>query len=390
MGQSAQAQLPLDLAGHKGGIHPGPGDGTIGNGQQVGPRRLQALCPVHVARQVGHLRGIQLNGDHLFPGVQFAEERVVFFHRRSLRGGKRSCRGADLFHRQGIQLGPQGCDMGGRGAAAAAQDADPLGSQTAQLLCKILRLALILDMGAGNDGIPCIGHHRQRQARCAQLAHQRPHGPRGRHAVEAHGVHKAAFRHPAHQILAVEALAGVAVRQHRKRDEHKGVRHIGLEGFDGFQNACVGAQRLKQEVFCPLRSKALCHGGIDRPCRDGLGIGCRAQVRKDGRAHVCRGFCRQLPARSGQRFPAGLLCRCHPGQAKGVGLEGVGPGGQVRPVDRLHPRRVGEVGLLALGTGGGFIIGAHAAVKQQQLPGKMGSDVDHSVLLCDLLSHPSV
>ena len=245
-------------------------------------------------------------------------------------------------------------------------------------------------MGAGNDGVARVGHHRQRQACVVQLAHQRPHGARGRHAVEAHSVHKAAFGHPAHEILAVKALAGVAIRQHRKRDEDKGVRHLGLEGLDRVQNACVRAQRLKQEVLRPLRRKALRDGGVYLSCRGGLGVRRRAKVGEDSRARFRRRFCCQLPARCGQRFPAGLLCRRHPGQAEGVGLDGVGTGDKVCPVDSLHPHRVSKVGLLALGARRGFIIGTHAAVKYQRLLGKMGSDVSHGVLLFYLLSHSSV
>ena len=392
-------------AGHEGGIHPGPGNGAVRDGQQISSRRLQPLCASQIVGQVSILGGIQLNGDHLFACVQLAQERVIFFHRRCFRGGNLHRRGRFFHSRQRIQRCPQGGNVSRSGAAATSQDSNPFRRNSGQLFGEVFRLALILYLGAGDHRVARIGHDRQRQGRSAQLLYQCPHGTRGRNTVEAHRVHNAALRHPADQIFAVHALPGVAIRQHRKGDQHKGIRHLRLDGLHSLQHTGVRAQGLKQEVLCPLLHKTAGHCRVDASRRGSLGIRSRAQVRKNGRSrhhrrvHLGRRqalgvrggakvgkhggvrpgrcLCRQLPACTGQRLPVRLLCRRHPGQAKRIGLDGLRAGCQVLPVDFPHARRVQQVALLTLRTGLGFIIGTHAAIKQKRFPGQMCTHVDH-------------
>ena len=64
------------------------------------------------------------------------------------------------------------------------------------------------------------------------------------------------------------------------------------------------------------------------------------------------------------RFPGGV-CRRQPGQAEGIRLDGISPCRQILPVDSQHPRRVGQVGLLALHPGSRLIIGTHGTIKKQ-------------------------
>ena len=364
-------------AGHEGGIHPGPGNGAVRDGQQIRSRRLQPLCASQIVGQVGILGGIQLNGDHLFASVQLAQERVIFFHRRCFRGGNLHCRGRFFHSRQRIQRCPQGGNVSRSGAAATSQDSNPFRRNSGQLFGEVFRLALILYLGAGDHRVARVGHDRQRQGRAAQLLYQCPHGTRGRNTVEAHRVHNAALRHPADQVFAVHALPGVAIRQHRKGDQHKGIRHLRLDGLHGLQHTGIRAQGLKQEVLCPLLHKTAGHCRVDASRRGSLGIRSRAQVRKNGRSRLHSGFRRQLPACTGQRLPVRLPCRRHPGQAKRIGLDGLRAGCQVLPVDFPHTRRVQQVALLTLRTGLGFIIGTHAAIKQKRFPGQMCTHVDH-------------
>ena len=55
VGQGAEPQLPVHPAGHEGGIHPGPGNGAVRDGQQISSRRLQPLCASQIVGQVGIL-----------------------------------------------------------------------------------------------------------------------------------------------------------------------------------------------------------------------------------------------------------------------------------------------------------------------------------------------
>ena len=143
------------------------------------------------------------------------------------------------------------------------------------------------------------------------------------------------------------------------------------------QNARVGAQRLEQKILCAQREKPFCNGDVHFSGRQCLGVRCRAEVGKHRRAALLRRLFCQLPPCFGQLFPARKPSRRHPRQAEGVGLEGVRARGQIFPVDGLHPRRVGAVGLLTLLPGLRLIIGTHAAVKQQRLAFEMFPDVDH-------------
>ena len=169
-----------------------------------------------------------------------------------------------------------------------------------------------------------------------------------------------------HQFGAVAALAGVAVRQHRKGYQHKGLRHGLLQRTNGFQHAVLGAQGLKQKIPCAQQRKALCHSKIHLLRREIFGIRCGAKVGKHCRAGLPGGLCCQLPTCIRQLLPARHLGRRHPGQTEGVGLDGIGPGGKIRPVHRQNALGVGQVCLLALLPRLCFIIGAHTAIKQQR------------------------
>ena len=365
MGQHVQPQFPVHPAGHQRGVHPRPGNGAVGNGQQVCAGRLQTAGAFQIAGQVGVLGGIQLDGDHLLPGVQLAQEGVVFFHLRLCGSGNLRRRGCGQVFGQGIQRCTQGCNVCRGSAAAAAQNAHSVGCNARQLPGKIFRLALILHPGAGNDRVARVGHHRQRQRCRAQPLYQRAHGTRGRHTVQAHSVHRAAFGHAAHQLGAVAALAGVSVRQHRKGHQHKGVRHDFFDMLCRLGHAALGAQSFKEKVLCAQCCKAVGKGGVQLRRRQSFGVRCRAKVCKHGRTRLRSGLLRQLPALIGQHLPHGVARCGHPGQAEGIGLDGIGPGGQIFPVHGQNALRVGQVGLLALLTGLRFIISAHAAVEQQ-------------------------
>ena len=251
-------------------------------------------------------------------------------------------------------------------AAAAAQNAHALGGKAAQFPGKIFRLALIAHLCPRHHRVACVGHDRKRQSCISQLLHQCPHRARGRHTVQAYGIHHAALRHAAHQLSTIAALAGVAVRQHRKGYQHKGLRHSLLQRTNRFQHTVLGAQGLKQKIPCTQQCKALCYGKIHLLCRVVLGIRCGAKVCK----HCCAGFacglCCQLPARIRQLLPAGLLCRRQTRQAEGVGLDGVRSGSKIRPVHRQNALRVGQVCLPTLLPRFCFIIGTHAAIEQQR------------------------
>ena len=297
--------------------------------------------------------------------VQLAQESILIFHRLFLHGGKLFCRSRFFHHGQAIQLRPQGGNVGRGSAAAAAQDLNrALGGQTAQLPCKVLRPALILHLRPGDNGITRVGHDRQGQ-RAPQLLCQCAHGTGCRHAVQAHGIHDAAFLHPPGKVFAVHALPGVAVGQDRKGHQHKGIRHFRLDGPHGIQKARIGAQGLEQEIPGPQRRELLCHSRIYLPRRNRLGIRSRAEVGKNGGTRLLCGLHSQLPACLRQLFPAGRVCRRQPGQAEGIRLDGISPCRQILPVDSQHPRRVGQVGLLALHPGSRLIISTHGTIKKQ-------------------------
>ena len=180
--------------------------------------------------------------------------------------------------------------MGRRSAAAAAQNAHTLGSKADHLPCKIFRPALILHPGAGDHRVACVGHDRQRQLCSAQLLHQCAHGTGSRNAVQAHSIHCTASCHAAHKLCAVTALAGVAVRQHCKGHQHKGIRHGLLDFFCRFGHTGIAAQRLKQKVLCTQCGKPLGKGRIDLCRRECLGVRGRSKIGKHGSAGLCSGL----------------------------------------------------------------------------------------------------
>ncbi len=120
--------------------------------------------------------------------------------------------------------------MGGGSTAAAAQNTHTLSGQPGQLPGKIVRLALILHLGAGDHRIARVGHDRQRQLFCPAAAPA--------YAWHREQKRSSGPRHPLHRrrsccapAPAVPTLAGVAVRQHRKGHQHKGIRHRLLDLF---------------------------------------------------------------------------------------------------------------------------------------------------------------
>ena len=245
MGQHVHAQLPVHPARYQRGIHPRPGNGAVCNGQQVGTGSLQPAGTLEIRRQVGVLGGIQLHRDDPLPGAQLAQKGVVHFHHRLCRFGRLCRRGGGQRFRQSIQCGAQGSNMLRCRAAAAAQNAHALGGKAAQFPGKIFRLALITHLRPRHHRVARIGHDRKGQPRIPQLLHQRAHRARGRHAVQTYGIHHAALRHAAHKFCAVTTLAGVAVRQHCKGHQHKGLRHGLLQRTNRFQHAVLGAQGLE-------------------------------------------------------------------------------------------------------------------------------------------------
>ena len=253
-----------------------------------------------------------------------------------------------------------------RCTAAAAQNAHALTGKAAQLPGKILRLALIAHLCPRHHRVACIGHDRKGQSRIPQLLHQCPHRTRGRYAVQAYGIHHAALRHAAHKFGAVTALAGVAVRQHRKGYQYKGLRHGLLQRTNRFQHTVLGAQGLEQKIPCSQQGKALCHSKIHLLRREIFGVRRRAKVGKHCRAGLPGGLCCQLPACIRQLLPARLLCRYQTRQAEGIGLDGVRSGGKIRPVHRQNALGVSQVCLLALLPRLCFIIGTHTAIEQQR------------------------
>ena len=88
--------------------------------------------------------------------------------------------------------------------------------------------------------------------------------------------------------------------------------------------------------------------------------------RKHRSVRLRRSLPGQLPARLSQCLPCRVVGCRHPGQSKGVGLDGIRPGVKICPVHRQNALRVGPVCLLALLSGRCIIIGAHAAVEQQR------------------------
>ena len=256
--------------------------------------------------------------------------------------------------------------MGGRSAAAAAQNAHTLGGKADQLPGKIFRLSLILHPGAGDHRVARIGHDRQGQLCSAQLLHQCAHGTGSRNAVQAHGIHCTAGGHTAHQLGAVPSLTGVTVRQHRKGHQHKGVRHCFFDLLRRFGHTGVAAQRLKQKVLCPQCGKPLGKGRIDLCRRERFRIRGRAKIGKHGSAGLCSGLCGQPPSLVCQGLPQRISRRRHPRQTKGVGLDGIGTCFQIRTMHGQNSFRVQQVRLLTLLPGLCFIIGAHAAIEQQR------------------------
>ena len=381
VGQSTHSQFPVYPAGHEGGIHPGLCDGAVGDGQQVSACGLQPPCAVQIAAQVGHPGRIQFNGDDLLTCVQFPQESVIFFHRRCSPGGKLRCRSGLGPLGQGIQLCAQGRDVGGRRTAAAAQNTDAPSGDLPHLPGKIRRLALIQHPRPGDHRIARVGHHRQGQQRLAKALHQFLHRAGGRDAVQAHGVHHAALLHPAQQVAEQQALAGVAVRQHREGHHDKGVRHGHTQCLYRLHNAHIGAERLEQKVLCPQCGELLRHKAVGAAGRGSFGVRGRAKVSEDGGVLLRSGITGQLPARLGQLFPARHLGRRHPGQTEGVGLDGLCACGQIFRMDLLHALGVGEVGHFAVRARCRFIIGTHAAVEQKRLVGKILSDVRHRKVL---------
>ena len=369
MGQHVHAQLPVHPAGHQRGIHPCPGNGAICNGQQVGTGSLQTAGTLEIGRQVSVLGRVQLHRNDPLPGAQLAQKNIVRFHCRLCRSGGLCRRGGGQRFRQSIQRSAQGSNVLWGRAAAAAQNANALGGKAAQFPGKILRLALIAHLCPRHHRVARIGHDRKGQSRISQLLHQCPHRARGRYTVQTHGIHHAALRHTTHKLGAVAALAGVAVRQHRKGYQHKGLRHGLLQRMNRFQHTFLGAQGLEQEIPRAQQCKALCYGKIYLLRREVLGVRRGAKVGKHCRAGLSCSLCCQLPARIRQLLPARLLRRRQTRQAEGIGLDGVRSGGKIRPVHRQNAIRVGQVCLFTLLPRLCFIIGTHAAIEQQRTLG---------------------
>ena len=268
--------------------------------------------------------------------------------------------------RQRIQRRAQGRNVGRRSAAAAAQNAHTLGSKAGQLPCKIFRLALILHPGACDHRVARVGHHCKRQLCLAKLLHQRTHGTGSRNAVQAHSIHCTAGSHAAHKLCAVTALAGVAVRQHCKGHQHKGIRHCFFDLPRSFGHTGIAAQRLKQKVLCTQCGKPLGKGRIDLCRRECLGVRGRAKIGKHGSAGLCSGLCSQFPAFVRHGLPHGVLRCCHARQAEGVGLDSIGTRFQIRAVHGQNAVRVQQVCLLTFLPGLCLIICTHAAIEQQR------------------------
>ena len=366
MGQHVHAQLPVHPAGHQRGIHPCPGNGAVRNGQQVRTGSLQPTGTLEIRGQVSVLGGIQLHRDDPLSDAQLAQKGIVRFHCGLCRCSGLCRRGGGQRFRQSIQRGAQGSNVLRGRATAAAQNAHALTGKAAQFPGKIFRLALIAHLCPRHHRVARIGHDRKRQPRIPQLLHQCPHRARGRYAVQAYGIHHAALRHAAHQLGTVAALPGVAVRQHRKGYQYKGLRHSLLQRTNRFQHTVLGAQGLEQKIPCTQQRKALCHSKIHLLRREIFGIRCGAKVGKHCRAGLPGGLCCQLPACIRQLLPARLLCRRQTRQAEGIGLDGVRSGGKIRPVHCQNALGVGQVCLLAFLPRFCFIIGTHAAIEQQR------------------------
>ena len=88
-----------------------------------------------------------------------------------------------------------------------------------------------------------------------------------------------------------------------------------------------------------------------------------------------------MTAMESQIGAAGRVCRRQPGQAEGIRLDGISPCRQILPVDSQHPRRVGQVGLLALHPGSRLIIGTHGTIKKQGAGLQQFANVHHIYFL---------
>ena len=237
----------------------------------------------------------------------------------------------------------------------------PPGPDAAHLPGKVIGPAPVDHTAAGHQGVASVGHGGYRQPAARHPLQHRGHGAGGQQAVQAHGVHLTAGRHPGRHLPAGQALPGVAVGQRRKGYQHKGVRPPALDIGRSFSQAGVAAEGLKQEIFRTQLQKHFRYRLVALGSGVGFGVGGGPHVREQGALSpcLCQSLGSQLPAGPGQLLPAGNMGCRHPGQAEGIGLEGLSPCRQVFPVHRQDARRVLQVGLFALQPRPGLVIGAH-------------------------------
>ena len=338
MGQCFHPQLPVDFTSQNAGVHSCPGNGAVGNGDNIRPMGLELPSACHEFCHISGFRRVQLHRNGLFPILcKFLPEsvslRLGLFLLRLYHGnllGRVSAQGR--CHRRQV--------LGG-GTAAAAQDSNAHGMKLLHLSGKILRIPLIDGPAAQYRGITGIGHHRKRLIHSPQPLYQGDHMSCSEYAVESQRIHRRIFLRLVNQMGYQLTRTGKSVRLRGKGGDDKRLRLLFPNILGDFADAGKAAERLKQEIFCPKRQKNI-HGEpifLQRPL--GIGHGHRAQVCKH--KGIPRRFHSNAPARF-YHLPAFFRSQCQPVRPKGIGFDGIAAGRKIGPMHFRHLLRSLEIG----------------------------------------------
>lgn len=260
--------------------------------------------------------------------------------------------------------------MGRGGAAAAPQDRRPLPGHFGNLRGEIGRIAIVKGAVVYHNGIACIGHQGQGDAAVLQPPRQLQHVPGAADAVEAHRVHRAARPHLPQQVGGETPLPAEAVWLDGEGDDDVALRGLGADILRRLSQARRGGIGLKEEVPGPQLQKAVRHPAVFLCRLIRRKRGHRADIREGKGVKGGGGLSGQLPARP-DGPPGQLLIPLEGGAVQGeaIGLDGLGPGLQIFPVDVPDQLRLAQIGQLTAGAWAVVLlgkVGPHAAVKEQR------------------------
>ena len=315
---------------------------------------------------VAHRRRVQFGGDDQRSPFQLVPQRTGdgrqgrWLYRYF---GFRDCR-----PRAPLLQQPAGfADMGGRGAAAAADDTGARVGDLQQQMGKVAGVIPKAGQAFLHRGITFIGTDIQGLFQGRQRLYLPQQMIGAGHTVKTQGVDLRVVLQFQKQLPAGDARPGEALRIHGEADDDRCIGAAVLDVSGGLPDAGGAFQRLEKKVG----QAALQKNVDDLPISlETLGriAAHRPQIGKDQGAGAL-GRARGVAAGGGEHFfqPASQSVGCG---AEGVGLDGVCSRRQVFPVDALNQPGVGEIQQFIANAAAALLpgaVGAEGAVHQQRL-----------------------